>query len=238
MLLVGTLSAVLNFAALAALQLTSATNVATLARADVLFSLLLAVLIFHEAVDRVAWLATPLMLGGIALMTGVLVAPLGIGNIGDGLVLFSAFLVAFNAYIVRYAARRTDPSLVGFINTLVCSIAFLTATLVMPSPGGELLGLAAAFAHPLALTLGLLVALFLAGYCMALRELPVWKVRLLMLLIPVVAAVAGVAWIGEHVSHVKVVGMILVCGGAAGVLAAKRLPPASRRTTQRRPSVA
>lgn len=230
MLLIGLIGFFLNVAALLAMRLTSVTNVATLARTDILFSLVLAALFFHEAIERTAWFALPLMLGGICLLTGIFTTPFGMGSVGDGLVLLSAFLVALNAFLIRHVTQRADPSLVGFVNTGVNSILFLTAILVLSPRGEALPALGVAFRHPVALVLGGLAALFFMSYYVALRTLPVWKVRLLMLLIPVVAAVAGWIWLSEAITMVKALGMALVCAGAAGVILVKHMAQLSKNT--------
>ena len=222
MFLIGLIGFVLNAAALLAIRFTSVTNTATLARTDVLFSLVLSALFFHEKVERSAWLMTPLMLAGICLMTGIFTNSLDIGNVGDGLILFSAFLVALNAYIIRHAAQQADPSLIGFINTTVNGILFIAAVLFFTPAGEAVALLGRGFSNPVALTLGGLAALFFTTYYIALRALPVWKVRLLMLLIPVVATLAGRIWLKETVSVIQVAGMVLICTGAAGVTIVKQ----------------
>ncbi|NQU39845.1 MAG: DMT family transporter [Lentisphaerae bacterium] len=223
LLLIGLIGFLLNAAVLLAVRMTSVTNVATLARTDVLFSLLLAAFIFREKVDRSAWWTTPLMLAGIYLLTGIVTRPFGMGNGGDALVLLSAFLVALNAYIIRHTAQRVDPTLIGFVNTATNSALFVVAALLVPPHSAGMLALGVAFAHPVALELGCIAAIFFASYYIALRALPVWRVRLLMLMIPVVAALAGTFWLDENITAIEAMGMALICAGAAGAVLPKRV---------------
>lgn len=221
MLLIGVIGLALNAAALVAICSTSVANVSTLARTDVLFSLLLATFLFRERIHWSAWLATPVMLAGICLMTGVLSVGFGGGSVGDALVLLSAFLVAVNAFIIRHTATYADPSLIGFVNTTINALGFLVV-LTFRAPREEALPLLrAAFLYAPALALGGLAAIFFASYYVALRALPVWKVRLLMLLIPVVAGIAGCVWLNEVITTGQALGMMLICGGAGDVVIAK-----------------
>jgi len=218
MLLVGVIGITVNVLGLWAIKLTRVVNVATLARADALFSLVLSACVFGEAIARRAWFFVPLMLAGIGLLTGFLLNPLEIGNPGDYLILASAFGVALNAYVIKKAVQRVSGMTVGCVNSTMNGLFFVVVVAFLPHDVWQNVSYEARRAL---LLLGFLAYVFFACYNTALRSIPVWKVRLVCLLIPVVAALTAWAWFGDRPSGLQVAGMALILAGAAGIIMAR-----------------
>ena len=218
MLLVGVIGIAVNVLGLWAIKLTRVVNVATLARADALFSLVLSAWVFGEVVARRVWFFVPLMLCGIGLLTGFLLNPLEIGNAGDYLILASAFGVALNAYVIKKAVQHASGLAVGCVNSTMIGLFFVIVVALQPQGVWQNVSHEAKRAL---LLLGFLAYLFFASYNAALRSIPVWKVRLVCLLIPVVAALTAWAWFGDQPSGLQVLGMGLILAGAAGIIVAR-----------------
>ena len=226
MLLVGVVGITVNVLGLWAVKLTRVVNVATLARADALFSLVLSAWVFGEPIGRRAWFFVPVMLGGIGLLTGFLLHPLEVGNPGDYLILASAFGVALNAYAIKKAVQSVSGLVVGCVNSTMIGLFFV---ILVACQSREVWQDVTAEAWAALVMLGVLAYLFFASYNTALRSIPVWKVRLVCLLIPVVAALTAWAWFGDRPSSVQVLGMGLILAGAAGIIVVRDCPvsPAS-----------
>ncbi len=220
MVLIGILGVVLNGCTLIAIRLTNAVNVATLHKTDVFFSLVLSSLVFRERVDRAAWFFAPVMVLGITVMTGFLFHPLDVDYRALSLLLLSALLIALNGYIIKIATREASPLLVGFLNTVLNAMAFLIGFVIVGDDGIK--PVFYFLARPKLLLLGLLSGVFFACYNTALRTIPVWFVRLGCLLMPVIAGLAGWIWLHEPLTPMRIGGMALVCGGAAGIIRIRR----------------
>ena len=221
LILIGAISVGVNVLGLLATKLTSTVNVSTLARSDVLFSLLLSALVFREAMDWKTFLFLPFMLLGICLLTGILVNAPELGRTGDFVILGSAFFVGLNAFVIKRTVQNISGLMVGFWNSATNGLTFFTAALV--SKGwSESFGRIPPRIWVVLAVLGVLAFAFFASYNAALRALPVWEVRLFCLLIPVVAMVTGWMALKERPTGWQVLGMGLVSGGAAGIVALRR----------------
>lgn len=221
LLLIGCIGAVVNLLALFAIKLTRVVNVATLARSDAFFSLLLSAFVFRERVPRRAWLFAPVMLMGIGCITGFLTQPLELGNPGDYVILGSALFVSVNAYVIKRTVQGVSGVVIGFVNAGIIALTFLLFTVCMVGFGSAFRSIPRHIWVYL-VVLGFLAYVFFASYNTALRSVPVWQVRVTCLLIPVVAALTGWLWLGEAPTAVQIVGMLLISGGAAGVILSRR----------------
>lgn len=231
LLLIGIISVVVNFLGLWATKLTSPVNVATLHRTDVFFSLLLSAFVFREVIERKVFLVLPVMLFGVCLLTGIFVKSPELGRPGDFLIITSAFFVSLNAFIIKRTVQNTSGLLIGFWNSAMNGIIFFCAALVV-GKGKNPFGAFPQGVWPILLILGLLAYIFFAAYNRALRFLPVWEVRMLCLALPAIAAIS--AWIlyREILTGWQTLGMILVSGGAAGIVLIRRQKQQNDLTTR------
>jgi drug/metabolite transporter (DMT)-like permease len=223
LLCIGVLGIGINIFGLWGIKLTSLANSSTLARADVLFSLTLSAFIFRETIRPSAIIFAPIMLVGICLLTGILSGPLCMGNLGDGLMLCSALCVALNAFIIKRALRTASALVVGFCNSAITGVFFIAMCFISGEGGGAWAKVQPAVLWKLAALSGL-AYLFYVFYNAALKSIPVWEVRLLCLLVPAIATLCGWAWLNEAPTHRQIIGMILICASAAGVIINRRLP--------------
>ena len=230
LLLIGLIGFTLNGLALAAAQHTSVVNVSTLARTDVLFSLLLSVLVFRETVDARAFLFLPVMAAGVCLLTGMIARSPELGRPGDYLILASALLVALNAFVIKAALRDVRPTMVGFCNSATIAVCFLVAAIALGDPVEALVS-ATGETWAMAVSLGVMACVFFAAYNTALNGLPVWEVRLCCLGIPVVATLTGWVWLSDVPTPLQWLGMLGIGAGAAGVIVLRSLAGSSRRNS-------
>jgi len=221
LVLIGALSIGVNLLGLWGIELTSVPNSSTLARSDALFSLFLSALVFREKIAAWAFLFVPVMLGGICLLTGILSGPIALGNPGDYLMLGSAFCLALNAFVIKRAVQQASSALVGLFNAAIAGGFFAVAAFAVRDDSVGRLA-ASQSVWPALGALGFLSYLFYLSYNTALRTIPVWEVRLLCLLVPVVATLS--AWVGlnEKPTLLNWLGMTLISGGAAGIIVARR----------------
>lgn len=143
--------------------------------------------------------------------------------LGDVMILGSALLVAVNAVFIRQALTRTDPYVVSLANCFCIGFGFLAIAGVSDGLHGLVRG-AAANAGGIALLGVALVGGFVLYYW-ALHLLPLWEVRILMLLTPVSSALLGALMLGEHMAPGQILGMGAVMAGAATISLTNRNVP-------------
>jgi drug/metabolite transporter (DMT)-like permease len=167
-------------------------------------------------------------LGAVAIVVGVLAAldlphrevllhPLGVAA------LFMAALgTATNAVIIKLCFHHVRSELSVLVNV---STQFVVLGAILGLTG-RLTGLTALSARPreaaLLLAGGLLIAGMLNFYYVAMKQLPLWTVRLLALLIPVTALLADHFWLKSAISAGQLLGLVLVTSGAALVILSSR----------------
>ncbi len=216
MLLIGLVSAACNVCWITGTQLTTVTNAAVLGRTDIMFTLLLTALIFHERIRKAALLFVPVMLTGVWLVLDLKPDRLSFGYTGDWLVIVSALLLSVNAFIIKRNLQDAGGTLLALGNCTV-NIAVFAAVQLLYAPNGFLTEKTWNTLPALA-GCGVCSFLFFIGYYQSLKVLPVWEVRLLSLAVPVVAAASGYFILGETASPGNAGGMLLVMAGAAGIL--------------------
>ncbi len=230
LLLIGLIGFSANGVAIAASQLTSVINVSALGRTDVLFSLALSVLIFREKVAKWAFFSLPIMAVGVCILTGIITESPELGKTGDYLMLFSAFLIALNAFVIKGALRDVRPLGVGATNTAVTAVCFIITTLVAYRSIDAFRDVSRETWIMLG-ALGVMAYIFFITYNMALKSVPVWEVRLFCLSIPVVATLAAWAWLGKRPSGLQCLGMCLIAAGATGAIVS-RIPRRAKPVDQ------
>jgi drug/metabolite transporter (DMT)-like permease len=224
LIVIGGVGACFNALLLMAIKLTSAVNVATLSRTDVLFSLAIAAIVLHERITAVVFPLVIVMLVGVCLVTGFAQGDARLGRAGDLLALGGALLMSINALMIKPAVGRVGGVLVALVNTGINTLCFgvfwVGARAWSPVAGYSVpvLGVLAA--------LGCLSALFLVSYYTALRTVQPWEAFMVFLAVPAVAALGAMAAFHETPTGWQWMGMVLVCGGAAGLIWLRR-PSAS-----------
>jgi len=177
----------------------------------------LSAFVFREVIERKAVMFLPVMLVGVCLLTGIFVKSAELGRPGDFIIIVSAFFVSLNAFLIKRTVQNTSGLLIGFWNSAMNGIIFFCVALVV-SKGKNPFGAFPQGVWPILLILGTLAYIFFAAYNRALRFLPVWEVRMLCLALPAIAAISAWVLYEEILTGWQTLGMILVSGGAAGII--------------------
>ncbi len=229
LLLIALLGCGINLTWIWGTKLTGVASASALGRADALFTLMLATFIFGEKVPRRAWLFVPIMLGGVVILTNITPQTLLVRNMGDIMILASAFLLSLNAFFIKRLMRfmpgpaiaRWNSLIMGLAFTLICA-AMYGFTRLPRIPAGALAAMAAC---------GALGALAFVGYYAALRIMDAWLVRMLLLSIPVAATLGEWIFWSEAPGFRRICGALLIICGAAGIMSACKTGKAKPRPT-------
>ena len=229
LLLIGAIGVGINALLVFGQKLTSTASASALGRTDILFTIVLSALIFGEQIRRIHLFVLPLMLAGIYLVTGIRLAALDMGNIGDYLILASTLLLSLNAFVIKRAARRLNSFFIAFTNTAINVVAFFVLIIVT---GAWETFVSVSFSSWLLIgAIGVCGFTFMGGYYIGLRHLPVLEVRLLLLLVPVVTVLAGWVALGSLPTLRESIGMPLIMLGA-GALVLKDHLESRRRSAE------
>jgi drug/metabolite transporter (DMT)-like permease len=198
-------------------RLTTVANASALGRLDVVFTLLLAALIFGEKIPRRLWSFIGISLFGVALIVQFFNLDItSLGNIGDGLIVVAAFMLSLNSFIIKRLSKSLGPVRLAAFN---CAMNVLVFT-VLASASGDLNKIPELSGQTwlILLSCGFCSFVFFAGYYSGVRELPVWKVRMIALTAPVFTASGGFLFFGETISAQTFIGIVLVLAGAAALI--------------------
>lgn len=218
-LTVGLISMLINILWLKGLQLTTATNASLLGKTDVAFSLLIAVAILREEITFRKLLYILLMAIGIFFVIEVNFNSLYKVNVGDLLVVLSAFLLAFNAFLVKRLMKDSaDPFEVATINCLTNVIFFtigwcFSSSHTITYESSQLTYIILA---------GFACFLFFCGYYPSLKIFPLWLVRALSLLTPILTVIGDLIVFKQTFTALQIVGSLLVFIGIVALILAER----------------
>ncbi|MEL7565217.1 MAG: DMT family transporter [Dehalobacterium sp.] len=209
LILVGIIGATLNLLNFIGLSLSSALNAAILARTDVLFSALIGYLFFREALNYHDWFIIGILLIGSMLILNIDIDNFRI-NVGDLFFILSAFLLAVNAIFIKYNLAEVPGPIIAFYNSFVHALIYLLIVLGMGN-----FNTMAGFSQVKLLTA---ISIFLSTltffvYYLALRLLPVWSVRALLLLIPGINLITEIYVFKGTIVSGQIIGLILVAIG-------------------------
>jgi drug/metabolite transporter (DMT)-like permease len=191
-----------SFAYLTALQYASAGLVAVLLYLYPVFVALLAVVVLHEPINAVKWLALAMALGGTILAVG----PLSGQALGILLAVGSAVFYATYIIVGKEAMRQVSPvqsAAVIFATAGVCNgLLMLLGGPRFPATAGGW----AAITGLVVIATVLPVAAFLAG----LKRIGPTNAAMLSTLEPVVTIVLAALWLGETPTPLSLLGGVLI----------------------------
>ena len=235
LLLMGAVSIAINLLWFGSVKWTTATNVAMLFRLDLVFVVLIGAMLGLERIGIAQLVLVPLMLIGLALLAEVQKFDLGGHLVGDLMVVAAAFGLAINAFVIRHILRVMDEEAVALYNHSISMLGFL----VLAVAGGDFARTQEVFAAraawlPLVL-LGVVGAVGLPLYYVALRRMDVWKLRTFMLSTPVLAAAVEWPLWGGRLLPLQWVGAGIILGGLAVLI---RIESRARAGFEATPSAA
>lgn len=213
LLLMGAVSIAINLLWFASLKWTPATNVAMLFRLDLVFVVLIGAALGLERIGPAQLALLPAMLVGLGLLTEIEKFDFHGHLGGDLMVVFAALGFAVNAFVIRHIMRVMDENAVALYNHTMSMLGFV----VLAAAGAEFprTGELLSAAWPLIAVLGVVAAVGLPLYYVALRRMDVWKLRTFMLSAPVMtAAVEWPLW-GLRLSPLQCLGGAIILAGLA-----------------------
>ena len=187
-ILIGVISILVNVLWFKGLELTSPTHVALLGKSDVIFSLLISMFLLKESIGKKNSLFILLMVVGMLGVMKIQLSDFSSFNPGDVFIILSAALLAFNAFLIRKAMKSTGPFEIAFVNCVFNTIGF--AFLFFLNKGYlysfDQKGIT------IAIIAGVVAFLFFAGYYPSIRIFPLYTVRVLALLTPIITVIGDV----------------------------------------------
>lgn len=220
--LIGLMGFLLDSTAFVGLQLSPAGIGTALLKCDILFVNLISVLVYKERFTSLDWALSLVMLFGVFLVLEIDFSHLDLFNVGNVFFILSALFVSINAFLIKEAQRHpvnpASDNVIAYYNNLITLLLFLMAA-GFTRQIQELGGIAGNRGLTLALLLsGLGQTLIYIVYYYDLRRNPVWLVKVILLLMPLVSALLGLLLFGDSMSPVQLAGFVLVLLGALCVL--------------------
>ncbi len=199
-----------------------ATAAAIVSRVETAFVFILSYLVLRQAVGRLGWLGSALLVAGALRTVGVGSAQVQIDLLGVGALVLAALCIALNAVIIKTQFGRVPNEMVILASATVQTTVF---SIAVPLFVG-LDGVRMALADPRLLGLvALAVAVITANlfsYYYAMKRVPMWAARMLALLAPPVAVVADHFILGAPITAAALQGLTLVLVGATLVILSGR----------------
>lgn len=222
LLVIGLISSLCNILWIFGQRLTTPANVSALARTDILFTILFSVTLFKEPVPKASLIFAPLMLAGIYLTTEIDLAEMHHGNPGDYMVILSALLLSANAYIIKRTIRGVSEILVAFCNTAMNAVTFAVIGWISGLWNTPLFQQAPLSVWAMTAFGGSCTFVFFVGYYAALNRLPVFEVRLLCLLVPIITILVSWRYLNLLPTRLQGLGIALILAGAAFLILTTR----------------
>ena len=218
LLVMGGFSLIINLCWFGSVQWTTATNVSMLFRTDLVFVVLIGMVLGLERVGPAQLAVLPVVLVGLALVTEIQNFDLGGHLVGDLMAVCAAFGLAANAFVIRHIMRVMDEEAVALYNHAISTLGFVAVGVI----GGGFSRTTELLRQPtplfLVVLLGVIAAVALPLYYVALRRMSVWKLRTFMLSVPVItASIEWPLW-GASLSALQCLGGLIILAGVAALI--------------------
>lgn len=219
---IGLMGFLLDTTAFIGLQLSPAGIGTALLKCDILFVNLISVLVYKERFTALDWGLSLVMLFGVFLVLEIDFSHLDLFNVGNVFFILSALFVSINAFLIKEAQHHpvnpVSDNVIAYYNNFITLTLFILAACFTRQIQelGEIPG-----------NRGLTLALLLSGlgqtliyivYYYDLRRNPVWLVKVILLLMPLAAALLSWLLFGDGMSPVQLAGMVIVLSGALCIL--------------------
>jgi drug/metabolite transporter (DMT)-like permease len=217
LVLMGGISIVINLAWFYSLRWTTATNVAILIRTDIVFVILIGATFGLERIRPAQLAVVPVMFIGLGLLCEIQRVDFTGHLTGDLLVVCAALAFSINAFIIRVILKTLDGEVIAEYNHGISSLGFLAIVLLQ----GQFAELPALFTPSRAYAvvgLGVCTAIGLPLYYVALKHMPVWKLRVCMLAGPVFTALFERWCWGLVMTWTQMLGAAMILAGLATIV--------------------
>lgn len=218
LILIGVFGFGLDITAFIGMKMTTVSNASLLLKLDVLFANLITVLIYRQKLTFINWFSTIITLIGVMIVLKVDILHFRFTGIGDLLLILSSLIVTVNAFLIKslqnHKSGEIQSEVIAYYNNFVTLILF---TIVLVG-SGQYTDVVKIIDQP-----SVLFPLTVAGfgqtsiyivYYYLLKRMPIWTVKLFLLLIPVLSTIFGYFILNEAIEVSQIIGMILVICGA------------------------
>ncbi len=213
--LMGVISIVIHLLWFGSAKWTTATNISMLFRFDVVFVVLLGALLGLERIGAWQLALLPILFVGLALLTEIDKFDWSGHMLGDAMVVVAAFGYAANAFIIRHILQVMDEAAVALYNHSISTLGFVALGVA----GNDFVRWRQVFEEPVVwqsiMWLGVVGAVGLPLYYVALRRMSVWRLRMFMLAGPVLTAMVEWPLWGARLSSLQCFGALIILGGLA-----------------------
>jgi drug/metabolite transporter (DMT)-like permease len=216
---IGVLGFLLDATSFIGFHYSNADTGTVLLKTDVIMANALTIMICRVHFGKLDWLFTVAILVGVCLVLGVNPYDLRFQPF-DIFFVLSAFFVTLNAFLIQHVQCRHGISntVIAYYNNLFTLLMFSVAASAAGS-WGELAEIGRNRELLIILALGAAAqTLIYVFYYKCLARLPVYLIKILLLLIPVFTMLFDVVVMGRHLTFIHLAGSVLVLGSAFGVL--------------------
>ncbi|MDR0910248.1 MAG: DMT family transporter [Spirochaetaceae bacterium] len=187
-----------------------------LLKSEIIFVCIISAVIFKEKHRYYEWILVGVMLAGVVLTLDINYADFKF-NVYSLLFVLSGLINAGCAFAIKYMQKKCqlDSYVIVFFNNLVAMIAFGVCSLIT----GDMMninysGLNFVLFFPVFIFGSFMQIAQMLTYYKSIELFPVWKVKTLVLLVPVICAVLSVRVFSEKHTALGYVGMAIVILGA------------------------
>lgn len=233
---IGVLGFLLDATSFIGFRYSNADTGTVLLKTDVLMANVITMVVYKHHFGKLDWFFTATVLVGVCLVLGINPYDLHFQPF-DIFFVLSAFFVTLNAFLIQHVQKKygTANTVIAYYNNLFTFLLFaVVATIV--GVWSDLDGLTDRPGLLLMLIMGAVAqTLIYLFYYKCLARLPVWIIKILLLLIPVFTMLFNVIALRRPPTPMHIVGSVLVLGSAFGILyfgRRKTRSPASTATTE------
>ncbi|MDR1518535.1 MAG: DMT family transporter [Planctomycetota bacterium] len=216
---IGALGFLLDATSFIGFRYSNADTGTVLLKTDVIMANAMTIMIYRFHFGKLDWFFTATILVGVCLVLGVNPYDLHFQPF-DIFFVMSAFFVTLNAFLIQHVQRRhgTSNTVIAYYNNLFTLLIF-SAVASAAGLWGELAEIGRNRELLAVLALGAAAqTLIYVFYYKCLARLPVYLIKILLLLIPVFTMLFNVAVMGRRLTFMHLAGSVLVLGSAFGVL--------------------
>jgi Permeases of the drug/metabolite transporter (DMT) superfamily len=216
---VGVLGFLLDATSFIGFRYSSADTGTVLLKTDVLMANFMTIYICKHHFKKLDWFFTTTILVGVFLVLGINPYDLHFQPF-DIFFILSAFFVTLNAFLIQHIQSRygTPNTIIAYYNNLFTLILFAAVTTAL-GLWGELTGLGGNPTIVAILASGAVTqTLIYVFYYKCLARLPVYLIKILLLLIPVFSMLFNVLVMKRGLTWMHLAGSVMVLGSAFAIL--------------------
>jgi drug/metabolite transporter (DMT)-like permease len=218
LIVIGILGSIFNLCLLVGLKHSTAINSSILLRAEIMFSVILGWIFLKEKLTIVDFLGALVMLLGFLFVSEIRINQIKFYLRGDILFLTGAFVVSVNALLIKkLLSYGLSGSVIATYNLTITTIFFTFFTLLFKQYF-DFVFLFIGKNFFLVILLGIFIGISYVLYYGALRHIPIWLVKVLVLFIPVFTVIISYVFLSEIITKRQLIGILLTVIGGVIIL--------------------